>query len=63
MTGKLEPGDLLTAQEVADILGVTRRTLQRWADNGKLIPARLPGGDKRYRRSTIESLLTDKASA
>lgn len=59
----LQPGDVITAKEAAHILQVNVKTLERWEKTGKLIPTRLPGGHKRYRRSTIEALFTDEASA
>lgn len=63
MTEILQPGDVLTAREAAEILQVNVKTLERWEKSGQLIPTRLPGGHKRYRRSTIEDLFTDRASA
>jgi excisionase family DNA binding protein len=59
----LQPGDLLTSNEAAELLRVTVKTLERWEKAGKLIPNRLPGGHKRYRRSDLDDLLNDKALA
>lgn len=37
--------DLLTADQAADVIGVNRRTITKWADSGRLPHAmRLPGG-------------------
>jgi len=59
----LQPGDLLTTAEAAELLRVTVKTLERWEKAGKLIPNRLPGGHKRYRRTDLDDLIADRASA
>ena len=43
---------LLTAREAARLLGVSTRTLQRWADYGIITPTYV-GKERRYRVSHI----------
>lgn len=49
---------LLTVREVAAIFGVDPRTVQKWADQGKLPEVRTPGGFRRYHRADVEALLS-----
>jgi|GEM_PF-4401525 len=49
---------LTTAEAVALLPDVTVRTLQRWADNGKVPSVALPSGRRRFRRADIEALLS-----
>lgn len=54
-----DPGQLLTAREVADLFRKTLRTLSNWEAAGLLTVIRLRG--RRYfRRSEIERLLCQK---
>lgn len=54
--------DTLTRREAARLLGVHVKTLDRWARDG-LVPAwRTPGGQRRYRRSELERLVTPEAA-
>ncbi len=46
--------DWLTLVEAASLLGVSPRTLSRWADEGWLPVTRTPSGDRRFRRADIE---------
>jgi excisionase family DNA binding protein len=49
---------LLTQHEAAQILGVSRQTMQRLNAAGTLNPVRIPGlGWPRYRRVDIERLV------
>ena len=50
------PTSLLTRQEVADQLRVTVRTLERWEDEGRLVPIRL-GRNVRYRGEDVEAYI------
>ncbi|WP_202627596.1 helix-turn-helix domain-containing protein [Cellulomonas sp. APG4] len=54
---------LTSAEAVALLPGVTIRTLQRWADSGKVPSATLPSGRRRFRRADIEALLEVSRSA
>lgn len=55
---------LLTLQEAKSILNVSKSTLQRWDNSGKLIALRTEGGHRRYKLSDIKkclvSLITKK---
>jgi excisionase family DNA binding protein len=53
---------LMTAREVADLLGVSTETVLRWVRQGKLPAIRLPGGAIRFRRDEIEAWLTERAT-
>lgn len=48
---------LLTLQEAKNILNVSKSTLQRWDNNGKLVALRTEGGHRRYKLSDIENIL------
>ena len=50
--------DLLFASEVARLYGVTRKTVNKWARDGRL-PAIRPGKDWRFNRHVVEKLLAD----
>jgi excisionase family DNA binding protein len=58
--------DLLTIQEVADILRVDPTTVRRWVRDGVLDAVALPHRNKRvaYRvkRETVEKLLSESSS-
>lgn len=47
---------LITVSEAAKRLGVTKKTLQVWDNNGELTALRTAGGHRRYRQSEIEKL-------
>ena len=49
--------NLLTPKEVAARFGVTRRTINKWVQSGKLPAVRTPGGQYRYERRVVEGLL------
>ncbi len=49
------PDDILTAREVADELGVTVRTVQRWIADGRLAAERV-GGRARVSRSSLAAV-------
>ena len=48
---------LLRLPEAARLLGVHIGTLRRWDNEGKLKAARTPGGQRRYRKSDICSVI------
>ena len=56
-------GKLLTVSEVAAIMRVTTRAVQKWAQQGILRPVRLPGRQRAigYLESEIRNLLTAEA--
>jgi excisionase family DNA binding protein len=51
------PLDLLTTQEVADLLRVDTHTVRRWIAARKLDAVRLPGGEWRVERAAVEAML------
>lgn len=56
-------GPLLTARQVADLIGVSPETVLRWTRKGDLPAIRLPGGALRYRGSDLEQWLDQRATA
>jgi len=56
-TGPPDPDDLLTTTEAGEILGVSGKTVSRYADLGTLPVLTLPSGHRRFRRSDLEALL------
>ncbi len=48
---------LLTAQEVADMLAVSLRTIRGWLATGKLASVRLPGRIVRVKTESVEELI------
>lgn len=56
--------DLISSGEVAQMLGVDRRTITRWASEGTIKPDIVtPGGHRRYSRERIESLRDEWVAA
>lgn len=55
-------GPLLTAREVADMLGVSAETVLRWTRRGELPAIRLPGGAIRYREADLEEWLAARVA-
>ena len=53
---------LLTAREVADLLGVSTETTLRWTRRGDLPAFRLPSGAIRYRAADIDAWLMGRAT-
>jgi excisionase family DNA binding protein len=54
------PDELLTPRQVADELGVTPRTVQRWIAQGRL-PATRVGGRERVSRSSLAQVMQPEA--
>jgi excisionase family DNA binding protein len=52
------PDTEITPTEAARLLGVSRATLQRYANAGRLHPRRLPSGYRRYDLAEVKALLT-----
>ena len=48
---------LLSLKETEHLLNVSKSTLQRWDNSGKLIALRTKGGHRRYKQSDIERLI------
>ena len=51
---------LLTLKETGKLLNVSKQTLQRWDNSGKLIAVRTEGGHRRYKLSDIENIIDMK---
>ena len=59
----MEGGALVTAREAGQLLGVSRDTVRRWADAGRLpIAVRTPMGAPRFRRTDVLALLQTPTS-
>jgi excisionase family DNA binding protein len=54
---------LLTAREVAPLLGISIAVLLRWARYGKVPSVKLPSGAVRFRPSAIELWLIEHERA
>lgn len=55
-------GPLLTARELADVLGVVPETVLRWKRRGDLPAVHLPGGAVRFRRDEFDAWLERRAT-
>jgi len=51
---------LLTIREVAEILRVSRRTIERWVKQGKIKAVRIGPHTLRFTPSDVEDLITGK---
>lgn len=49
--------ELLTLEDVADILGMSRSSMYRWAADGRMPVVTLPNGHYRVRRDDLNALL------
>jgi len=54
---------LLTARQVADLLGMSSETVLRWVRRGEMPATRLPGGVIRFRQDDLEAWLEERATA
>ena len=56
-------GRLLTKQQVADLLNVSTRTIDRWTEAGKLPAVKMPlGHSVRYRPEDVDAIMRGQAS-
>jgi excisionase family DNA binding protein len=53
---------LLTAREVADVLGVSTETVLRWARRDAIPSITLPGGAKRFPEPALNAWLAERAT-
>jgi excisionase family DNA binding protein len=58
-----ESETLLTPSEVANLFRVDPKTVTRWAKSGKLTAIRTLGGHRRYRKSEVEKLLSERVES
>jgi excisionase family DNA binding protein len=56
-------GRLLTARQVAELVGVSPETVLRWTRRGELPAIRLPGGRLRYDAAAIDEWLVARATS
>lgn len=50
--------ELYTTSQIAKIIGVTKRTIDRWRSKGIFIPeVKTPGGHSRYTKKQLDELL------
>lgn len=53
-----ESAELLSIGEVAKAFGVTVATVRNWDRDDRISSTRTPGGQRRFRRSEVEALLS-----
>jgi excisionase family DNA binding protein len=53
---------LLTAREVAELLGVSSETALRWHRRGELPAIRLPSGAIRFRQDALDAWIVERAT-
>lgn len=56
-----DPDELIMPGEVSRLLGVDKRTVSRWANQGLLKAVILPSGHRRFRRSDVDRVLHPEA--
>jgi excisionase family DNA binding protein len=49
--------DLLSSGQAAAAIGISRDTLKRYEEQGRISSLRLPNNHRRYRRRDVEALL------
>ena len=54
---------LLTIDEVASILRVSKQAIRRWTNDGLLSCVRLPNGHRRFRVSDIDKFIAGGSDA
>ena len=62
VTSVTDPDELLTTTEAGELLGVSGKTVSRYADLGTLPVLTLPSGHRRFRRSDLDALLAGTAT-
>lgn len=63
MTGTERQTEYLTTKEAMEIFKVSRLTLYRWIDAGKLQASKMPGGQWRIPREAVDALLEGRDMA
>ncbi|MHA7292598.1 MerR family DNA-binding transcriptional regulator [Arthrobacter sp. HLT1-21] len=58
-TNRYEITPQVSIGEASRIAGVSISTLRRWERDGIIKPQRTPGGQRRYRQSDVEQLMTE----
>lgn len=57
------PDDLIPIGDAARILGVSLETVRRWNAAGRITAMRTVGGQRRFKRSDVEALISEPQSA
>ena len=52
--------DPLTTSQVAELAGVTPRTVRNWEEEGKLKAERTRGGHRRFSKKEVEKLIKSR---
>ncbi len=52
--------DLLRPGQVAELLGVSTKTVMRWADSGRLKCTRLESGHRRFRAAVVIAFMQQR---
>ncbi len=55
-------GALLTARQVAELLGLSAETVLRWTRRGELPALKLPGGAIRFQPDVLDEWLEERAT-
>lgn len=53
---------MLTAREVAELLGVSAETILRWYRRGEIPAVKLPGGAIRFREDVLDAWIVERAT-
>jgi excisionase family DNA binding protein len=56
MNDDLHAQALMTTREVAELFGVSQKTVLRWAELGHLTTAHTPSGRRRFRAAEVHRL-------
>lgn len=56
------PSEVIAIGEAATILGVSVKTIRNWEAKGAISAIRSPGGQRRFRRTDVEALITPSHS-
>lgn len=51
-----QPTEPMTTGEVAAVFGVTKTTVKRWAESGRISHFKTAGGHYRFRRTDVDAL-------
>jgi excisionase family DNA binding protein len=62
MTQKRDSETPLSTRDVADMFGVTMKTIHRWAESGRLPSFKTLGGQHRFHPSVVEEILASRAT-
>ncbi|WP_080733910.1 MerR family transcriptional regulator [Rhodococcoides fascians] len=57
------PSEVIAIGEAAEILGISVKTLRNWEAKGAISAIRSPGGQRRFRRTDVDALLSPQQSA